>query len=85
MPSRSGAILGRADSLVKVFHCDNCRHLVFFENTRCVRCESTLAYLPHRESNAYALAGPPIEKLRLVHETIASVARTGGPGVPNPK
>jgi hypothetical protein len=31
---------------VKVFHCDHCRHLVFFENTRCVSCEHVLAFLP---------------------------------------
>jgi hypothetical protein len=33
---------------VKVFHCDQCGQLVFFENTRCLRCGSTLAYLPSR-------------------------------------
>ena len=31
---------------MKVFHCDHCRHLVFFENTQCVKCEKRLAYLP---------------------------------------
>ena len=31
---------------MKVFHCDHCRHLVFFENTLCVKCEKRLAYLP---------------------------------------
>src|SRR5262245_45687151 len=29
-----------------VFHCDHCQQLVFFENTQCVQCEHTLAYLP---------------------------------------
>ncbi len=29
---------------VKVFHCDHCRHLVFFENSQCVRCRHALAY-----------------------------------------
>jgi hypothetical protein len=31
---------------MKVFHCTHCRHLVFFENTVCVQCGHTLAYLP---------------------------------------
>src|SRR5688572_2654709 len=31
---------------MKIFHCDHCGHLLFFENTRCVRCGHTVAYLP---------------------------------------
>jgi hypothetical protein len=31
---------------MKVFHCDHCRHLLFFENTQCVRCQHVVAYLP---------------------------------------
>jgi hypothetical protein len=31
---------------VKVFHCDHCGNLIFFENTTCVACGRTLAYLP---------------------------------------
>ena len=31
---------------MKVFHCDHCGQLVFFENTNCVSCGHTLAYLP---------------------------------------
>jgi hypothetical protein len=31
---------------VKVFHCDHCEALVFFENVRCVNCDHALAYLP---------------------------------------
>jgi len=31
---------------MKVFHCDHCRQLVFFENTLCVKCENRLAYIP---------------------------------------
>jgi hypothetical protein len=31
---------------VKVFHCNHCDQLVFFENTVCVKCEHTLAFLP---------------------------------------
>ncbi|MDB4937729.1 MAG: hypothetical protein JWP87_4701 [Labilithrix sp.] len=31
---------------VKVFHCDHCNQLLFFENVNCVRCGRALAYLP---------------------------------------
>jgi hypothetical protein len=31
---------------MQVFHCQHCRHLVFFENVQCVKCGHTLAYLP---------------------------------------
>lgn len=31
---------------MKVFRCDHCRHLIFFENVRCVSCSRQLAYLP---------------------------------------
>ena len=31
---------------MRVFHCDHCQQLVFFENTACVRCGTALAYFP---------------------------------------
>jgi hypothetical protein len=31
---------------VKIFHCDHCRQLLFFENVQCVRCCHALAFLP---------------------------------------
>jgi len=31
---------------MKVFHCDHCRQLLFFENTQCVKCGHALAYIP---------------------------------------
>ena len=31
---------------MKVFHCDHCGALVFFENTQCVSCGHRLAFLP---------------------------------------
>lgn len=31
---------------MKVFHCDHCGHLLFFENIQCVQCNHCLAYLP---------------------------------------
>jgi len=34
---------------VKVFHCDHCNQLLFFENVTCMRCGRALAYLPELE------------------------------------
>lgn len=31
---------------MRVFHCDHCGHLLFFENTQCLQCERLVAYLP---------------------------------------
>lgn len=31
---------------MKIFHCDHCQQLVFFENIRCVKCGHDLAFLP---------------------------------------
>lgn len=31
---------------MKVFRCDHCRNLVFFENFRCLSCDRPLAFLP---------------------------------------
>jgi hypothetical protein len=32
--------------LMKIFHCDSCGGLVYFENTSCLNCGTALAYLP---------------------------------------
>lgn len=34
---------------MKIFHCDHCDQLIFFENVQCVHCERLLAYLPDLE------------------------------------
>lgn len=31
---------------MKIFHCDHCQNLVFFENVECVNCQRKLAFLP---------------------------------------
>ena len=31
---------------MKIFHCDHCGHLLFFESTSCVSCGHQVAYLP---------------------------------------
>jgi hypothetical protein len=33
---------------MRTFHCDNCGQPLFFENVRCLRCGSDLAFLPDR-------------------------------------
>ncbi|MCU0682817.1 MAG: putative zinc-binding peptidase [Polyangiaceae bacterium] len=37
--------IGASDAM-KVFHCDHCDNLVFFENVRCLSCTRGLAFLP---------------------------------------
>jgi hypothetical protein len=37
---------------MKVFHCDHCQQLVFFENTVCTNCHRLLAYLPELQAMA---------------------------------
>src|SRR6186713_667534 len=31
---------------MKIFTCSACKHVAFFENSQCIRCGHTLAYLP---------------------------------------
>ena len=31
---------------MRIFHCDHCDNLVFFENTHCIQCGHVLAFLP---------------------------------------
>ena len=39
---------------MKTFHCDKCSHQIFFENTFCFNCQSTLGYQPATRSiNAF--------------------------------
>jgi hypothetical protein len=37
---------------VKIFRCDHCGQLIFFENSICTRCGHTLAFLPDRRRMA---------------------------------
>ena len=32
--------------IMRIFHCDHCQQLVFFENVQCIVCKHSLAYLP---------------------------------------
>ena len=41
---------------MKTFHCDKCRQQVFFENTLCFNCDSTLGYQPEQRAvNSFEL------------------------------
>lgn len=43
---------------MKTFHCDKCAQQVFFENTLCCNCDSTLGYQPDkRDVRSYEPAG----------------------------
>ncbi len=35
---------------MKLFECQNCGQLLYFENTRCESCGTVLGYMPDRES-----------------------------------
>ncbi len=43
---------------MKIFHCDNCDQLVYFENSKCLNCGSVLAYLPDRQDLCSLDIGP---------------------------
>jgi hypothetical protein len=43
---------------MKVYHCDHCSHLLFFESTECVACTHRLAYLPDLALVGSLDAGP---------------------------
>ncbi len=44
---------------MKIFSCQTCAHVVFFENTSCERCKSVLGYLPDLETiSSVAAEGP---------------------------
>ncbi|HSK42029.1 MAG TPA: putative zinc-binding peptidase [Arenibaculum sp.] len=42
---------------MKIFHCQNCGQMVYFQNTRCERCGYVLGYLPDLTTLS-ALSGP---------------------------
>lgn len=48
---------------MRAFTCDHCGHLVFFENTTCVHCGSTLAFVPERMRMAALELSPSLPHL----------------------
>jgi len=66
---------------MKVFHCDHCGHLLFFENTQCVKCGRLVAYLPDLalvgslDRNDKSLADDTIATWRTPLETAGRVYR----------
>ena len=45
---------------MKLFRCDHCSHLLYFENTRCERCSRRLGYVPERNALVSLDAGPDV-------------------------
>lgn len=43
---------------MRVFNCDHCGHLVFFDSVRCLHCGSELAFLPDQMSMAALTPAP---------------------------
>ena len=43
---------------MRMFHCDQCGHLVFFESVQCVHCGAELAYLPDSDTVAALQVDP---------------------------
>jgi hypothetical protein len=64
---------------MKIFHCDHCQQLVFFENTQCVSCGHVLAFLPDLlELGSLEVAGDQeawyrleVAKRRLVYNALS--------------
>lgn len=46
VPSRAPVFVGTLSFSMRVFLCDHCGHLVFFDSVQCLHCGSTLAFLP---------------------------------------
>jgi len=55
---------------MKVFHCERCNHLLFFENSRCIVCDSRLAYI----AEAGAIASLPPDAGEVWEATVPTVA-----------
>jgi len=45
---------------MKLFRCDHCSHLLYFENTRCERCGRTLGYEPETNALCSLEGGPDV-------------------------
>ena len=57
LTTRHGASRG-SRAPMKIFHCDHCRQLVFFENVRCLACDHALAYAPDARGRRLARSEP---------------------------
>jgi len=47
-------------AFMKLFRCDHCGHLLYFENTRCERCGRTLGYEPEANALCSLDGGPEV-------------------------
>ena len=53
---------------MKIFYCDHCNSLVFFENVQCVKCGHTLGFLPDILDLSALEAGPDSSRQALTAE-----------------
>ena len=60
---------------MRVFNCDHCGHLIFFDSVRCLHCHSQLAFLPDQLTMA-ALTPAPQDGAQLWRQ-IGSAAEQG--------
>jgi hypothetical protein len=60
---------------MRIFHCDACGELVYFENTSCLNCGTALAYLPD-VAEVRALNPTNEERWRSRSEHIIGSAKT---------
>ena len=66
---------------MKIFHCDHCQQLVFFENVHCLSCDHALAYVPDsrtsfaRAGRRRALASPRQARRRATYRLCANYDR----------
>lgn len=53
---------------MRVFHCDRCRNLLFFENSRCVSCNAEVAFVP--EHGLVALESSDADRYRSLRPSL---------------
>ena len=69
---------------MRMFHCDQCGHLVFFESEQCVHCGAVLAYLPDSNTVAALQVDSAADATTGPYQRYRNVAApaTAQPGVP---
>lgn len=65
---------------MKLFRCDHCSHLLYFENTRCERCGRTLGYEPVSNALCSLDGGPKVWTARFLdnHQFVFCANATHG-------
>ena len=62
---------------MKLFTCDSCRHTLYFESSRCVNCNATLAYHPESAQLATLKPGERLCRNALERETCNWLVTSG--------